>query len=110
MQHSVFDADALLRRAKLCMRAGQVADAVYSLRRYLASPDCVWADERCEAMLALARCHLQTDNRAEAERWILRACAEAPDCPEAWREAAAFYEPRLPQAAALCRARAEALR
>ncbi len=103
-------ADALFRRAKLCIRAAQYADAVYWLRRYLALPDCVWADERCEAMLALATCHMRTENRAEAERWILRACAEAPDRSQAWREAAAFYEPTLPQAAALCRARAAALR
>lgn len=110
MQRTVLNADALFRRAALCMRAQQYADAVYWLRRYLAQPDCVWTDERCEAMLALARCHLRTDNRAEAERWLLRACAEAPDRPEPWREAAAFYEPILSPAAALCRARAAALR
>lgn len=109
MQSTGRTADALLRRAKLYIRAGQTADAVYYLRRFLASPDCVWADERCEAMLALARCHLQTDNRTEAERWFLRACAETPDRPEPWRAAAAFYEALLPPAAALCRARAEML-
>ena len=110
MERSFFDTDALLRHAKLCMREKQYADAVYYLRRFLASPDCVWADERCAGMLALAHCHLQTQNRAEAERWLLRACAETPDCPEPWREAAAFYEPFFPQAADLCRARAAALR
>lgn len=109
MQSIAFDADKYIRRAKTCMRAAQYADAVYYLRRYLASPGCVWADERCEAMLALAHCHLRTENRAEAERWMLRACAETPDRPEPWREAAAFYEPFSAQAAALCRARAAAL-
>jgi Tfp pilus assembly protein PilF len=101
-------ADTLLRRARLCMRAGEYADAAYWLRRYLAAPDCVWADERCDAMLALARCHMRMQNRAEAERWILRACAEAADRPEPWREAAAFYEPVSAQAAEVCRSRAEA--
>ena len=110
MQHSAFDADALIRRARLYLRAEQYADAVYWLRRYLASPDCVWADERCEAMLALAQCSLLLHSRAEAERWILRACAETPDRPEPWQEAAAFYDPVFPQAADLCRARAAALR
>ena len=110
MQSSVLIADTLLRRARLCIRAGQFADAVYYLRRYLASPDCVWADERCEAMLALANCHLQAGSRAEAERWFMRACAETPDSPEPWLEAAAFYAPLSAQAAALCRARAKALR
>jgi hypothetical protein len=110
MQSVVFAADALLRRARECMRASQYTDAIYYLRRYLALPDCVWADERCEAMRALASCHLRTENRAEAERWILRACAETPDRPEPWQEAAAFYDPVFPQAADLCRARAVALR
>ena len=106
MQSSVFAVDALLRRAQLCMRAGTYADAVYWLRRYLAAPDCVWADERCDAMLARGCCCLKMQNRDEAERWILRACAETTDRPEPWREAAAFYEPVSAQAAALCLSRA----
>ena len=108
MERSV--SDALLRRAMACMRADACADAVYYLRRYLASPGTVWADERCAAMLALAHCHLRTHNRAEAERWHLRACAEAPDLALPWQEAAAFYEPVSAQAAALCLARAARLR
>ncbi len=110
MQSSVMPADAWMQRARICMRAKQYADAVYALRRYLASPDCVWPDERCDAMLALAHCHMQMNSRSEAERWILRACAQTPDSPEPWREAAAFYEPLSAQAAALCRARAAAVR
>ena len=110
MERSVSGGDALLRRALACMRAEAYADAVYCLRRYLARPDCVWADERCAAMLALACCHLQMHSRAEAERWYLRACAEAPDLPLPWQEAAAFYAPVSAQAAAFCRARASRLR
>lgn len=110
MERFVFGAGELLRRARDCMRADAYADAVYYLRRYLALPDSVWADERCEAMLALAHCHVQTRNRAEAERWILRACAEAPELPLPWREAAAFYERVSAQTAALCSARAAHLK
>lgn len=106
MQHSVSVADVLLRRALTCIQERAYADAVYYLRRYLASPDCVWADARCEAMLALVHCHLQTGNRDEAERWLLRACGEAPDLPLPWQEAAAFYETASPQAAAVCLGRA----
>lgn len=106
MQRSDSGADLLLRRARFCMHAGEYADAIYYLRRYLAASESVWPDERCDAMLALAHCHLQTQNRAEAERWILRACAQAPDLPQPWREAAAFYEPVSAQASALCLARA----
>ena len=110
MERFVSGDDALLRRAQVCMHAHAYPDAIYCLRRYLAQPDCVWADARCEAMLALAHCHLQMHSRAEAERWILRACGEAPELPLPWQEAAAFYEPVSAQGAALCLARAARLR
>ena len=102
--------DALLTRAQNYMQVGEFAEAVYLLRRYLSAPDAVWPDARCDAMLLLARCHQHTGNRTEAERWILRACAEQPQQPQPWLEAAAFYEPVWSQAAAVCASRAMTVR
>ena len=61
-------------------------------------------------LIVAAAAFLIMKNRNEAERWILRACAESSDRSEPWLEAAAFYEPLSAQAAAVCRSRAEALR
>ena len=93
-------------RAERCLRAGEYTEAIYTLRRYLSAADSVWPDARCEAMLLLARCHICENNPAEAERWLLRACAEAPLLPQPWLALADFYAPIFPQAAALCNARA----
>ncbi|MBQ7543129.1 MAG: hypothetical protein IJT44_12650 [Clostridia bacterium] len=101
-------AEALRARAERCIRAGEYAEAIYALRRYLSAADVVWPDARSEGMLLLAQCHLHENNRTEAERWLLRACAEAPSLPQPWLEAAAFYAQSFPQAAALCSARASA--
>lgn len=100
--------DALLTHAARWIQSGEYGEAIYTLRRFLSCPDSVWPDARCEAMLLLARCCLHEGSRTEAERWLLRACAETPQCPKPWLEAAAYYETLLPQAAAFFAARAAA--
>lgn len=73
------------------MFRGRYADAVRTLRRHLAMPSAVWQDERCASMRYIAHCHEQLGNRREAERWLLRACAEAPHLREPWLDTAKFY-------------------
>lgn len=90
------------------MQSGDYTEAVFTLRRFLHDVHSVWPDTRCDAMLLLAQCCLHKDNRAEAERWLLRACAELPRSPKPWAQAAAFYETLLPQGAVFCAARAAA--
>ena len=108
MTDSVRFPDTLLTRAVQQMRSGDYTEAVFTLRRFLHDVHSVWPDTRCDAMLLLAQCCLRQDNRAEAERWLLRACAELPRSPKPWAQAEAFYETMLPQGAAFCAARAAA--
>ncbi len=65
--------------------------AIATLKRHLALPSARWADERCASMRYIARCYRQLGKVAEAERWYLRAAAEAPHLREPWVELASLY-------------------
>ena len=97
-------------RALDIMRAGDYPRAARLFRRHLQMPEAVWQDERCLSMLCLAGCACATHDDAQAERWILRACAESPESAQPWDCAADFYR-RVgkTETAALCCARADAL-
>lgn len=65
------------------MFRGEYARAVETLKRHLALPNATWEDERAASMRFIARCDLALRNEPEAERWLLRAVAEAPKMREA---------------------------
>lgn len=67
---------------------GRWSDCERTLRQYLRMPSAVWDEERCAAMRILAQACLAQERTAEAERWLLRACAEAPQLREPWLSAA----------------------
>jgi len=69
------------------MYKGLWDQAISELKRHLSLPKAVWADERAASMRYIARCYISKGDRAEARRWLLRACAEAPHTREPWWEA-----------------------
>ena len=85
------NAHAMLALGKEYLSAERYDDAARTLRRYLALPTALWKEERCKCMQQLAECYTRLGNRAEAERWHLRSCAEAPQNPSPWTNAARFY-------------------
>ena len=70
------------------MYHGRYDEAVAMLRRHLSLPSAVWDAERCASMRYIARCCRQKGEEGEAERWLLRACAEAPRLREPWMDLA----------------------
>ena len=66
------------------MYAGRLDEAISTLLRHLALPSATWADERCASMRYIAKCYLALENDKEAQRWLLRAIAEAPYLREPW--------------------------
>jgi len=50
-----------------------------------------WINERCYAMRLMAKVYEAYANPAEQERWLLRACGEAPNTREPWCELAMLY-------------------
>ena len=64
--------------------------AIDTLKRHLALPRAVWADERCASMRYIARCYTALHQPDQAERWLLRAAAEAPHLREPWVELASL--------------------
>jgi glycosyltransferase involved in cell wall biosynthesis len=68
---------------------GQAEDARREFKRHLALPTATWRAERAASMRYLAQ--LEHD---EAEAWLLRACAEAPEFREPWVELARHYYDR----------------
>ncbi|MBQ6066387.1 MAG: glycosyltransferase family 2 protein [Clostridia bacterium] len=68
--------------------AGRYDEAIAMLRRHLSLPGAVWDAERCASMRYIARCYAHKGDAAEAERWLLRACAEAPRLRGPWMELA----------------------
>lgn len=62
-------------------------DCERTLLRHLALPSANWPEERCASMRFLARAVLAQGRPAEAEQWLLRAIAEAPQLREPWLEA-----------------------
>ena len=68
--------------------AGRYDEAIAMLRRHLSLPSATWDAERCASMRYLARCYVRKGDDAQAERWLLRACAETPRLREPWMELA----------------------
>ncbi len=65
-------------------------ECVTVLKQHLTLPTAVWADERCASMRYIARALAALDRGEEAERWHLRAVAEAPWLREPWLDYALF--------------------
>lgn len=65
-----------------------------TLLRHLALPGADWEDERCASMRYLARAALRQGREGDAERWLLRAAAEAPWLREPWLEASGLAAAR----------------
>lgn len=66
--------------------AGRSDEAICEFHRYLALPRATWDAERSKAMRYLAQ--LEPD---QAERWLLKATAEAPNRREPWVDLAQHY-------------------
>lgn len=58
--------------------------AISTLKRHLQLPSATWADERCASMRYIAKCYVNLQNLQEAQRWYLRAIAQAPHLREPW--------------------------
>jgi len=69
---------------------GRWEEAVATLKRHLALPTALWAEERCASMRYIARCLTELGRDGEAEQWLLRACGEAPGMREPWLDLAQF--------------------
>ena len=65
---------------------GKNDEAVTEFKRHLALPTAQWRPERAASMRYLAKIEPH-----EAETWLLRAAAEAPDSREPWVELAFHY-------------------
>lgn len=59
-------------------------DCIRTLKRHLALPSATWAEERCASMGYIAKSYDQLGQGRQAERWYLRAIAEAPWQREPW--------------------------
>lgn len=65
---------------------GRNEEALSEFKRHLGLPTATWRAERAASMRYLAK--IETH---EAETWLLRACAEAPEFREPWSELAMHY-------------------
>lgn len=65
---------------------GKNEEAQQEFKRHLALPTATWRAERAASMRYLAKIE-----KHEAETWLLRACAEAPEFREPWVELAMHY-------------------
>jgi glycosyltransferase involved in cell wall biosynthesis len=61
-------------------------DAIVSLEKYLAMPEATWPNERSYAMRLLGKSHAELNRNPLL--WFRRACAEAPQTRESWRDLA----------------------
>ncbi|MCC7104786.1 MAG: glycosyl transferase family 2 [Chloroflexi bacterium] len=75
---------------ELCYQ-GMWDNAIAELERYLGLWSAVWAEERSEAMLLLARCHAAGERQADRMSWVLRAIAQCPSRREGWCELAQLH-------------------
>lgn len=66
--------------------SGQNDKALVEFKRHLALPTATWRPERAASMRYIAKIE-----RHDAETWLLRACAEAPEFREPWVELAMHY-------------------
>lgn len=69
---------------------GKLDKSIETLKRHLSLKNAVWQDERCASMRYIAACYTALGNKGEAERWYLRAVAEAPHLREPYIEYAKF--------------------
>lgn len=67
---------------------GRWDDCIRTLKHHLEMPNATWADERSASMRYIARAYIAKGDEKEAERWYLRAIAEAPYLREAYMELA----------------------
>ncbi len=75
------------------MFAGMYDKAVTELKRHLALPSAVWADERAASMRYISKCYARLGNSKESVSWALRAVAESPDTREPYLQLArAFFD------------------
>lgn len=65
-------------------------DAIRELKRHLSLPTANWDAERAASMRYIARCYNALGNPSEAERWFIRATAEASATREPWVELGQF--------------------
>lgn len=63
-------------------------DCIRTLHHHLQMPRASWADERAASMRYIARAYQGKNDEEEAQRWLLRAIAEAPHLREGWVEMA----------------------
>jgi len=61
-------------------------DAIVALEKYLAMPEATWPNERSYAMRLLGKSHAELHHNPLL--WFRRACAEAPQTRESWRDLA----------------------
>lgn len=66
-------------------------DCIRTLKRHLALPKATWADERCASMRYIGKAYLNKGEENKAEKWLLRAVAEAPHLREPCMDLARFY-------------------
>ncbi|NLD58756.1 MAG: glycosyl transferase family 2 [Clostridiales bacterium] len=69
---------------------GMWEKCIGALQRHLKLESAVWPGERSASMRFIARAHQELGNPLEAERWLLRAIAEAPHLREPWVDMASL--------------------
>lgn len=67
---------------------GDWSKAISTLKRHLQLPSATWEDERCASMRYIAKCYVNLQSLQEAQRWYLRAIAQAPHLREPWLDLA----------------------
>ena len=65
--------------------------AITELQRHLSLKSATWDAERCASMRFIARSYLAIGDQANAEKWALRSCIEAPNEREPWLDLARIY-------------------
>ena len=72
---------------------GRWDDCIRTLRRHLAMPTALWADERCASMRYIAKAYAQKGKERLARDWYLQAIAQAPYLREPYMDLASLlYE------------------
>lgn len=66
-------------------------EAIAELKRHLLLPSARWEAERAASMRFIGRCYQAKGDIAEAIRWTLRSCAEAPTEREPWVDLGKLY-------------------
>ena len=88
VEESPFDDRNLHYLGREYLYYGRWEDCIRTLKRHLALPNAVWADERSASMRYIARACLGRGERGKARDWYLRAVAEAPHLREGYLDLA----------------------